>query len=164
MSFDLCMEKKAEHPFFIESIGIRIYTIEELCWFLHNNLYLIDRNVTSAALAAWIRDELGLKSLARKLMDAVERPDKDASYFIVPIFQETRERRYALTIWSAAGAAQQRSQLTGRSWIRRRKETWELHFTRLSGTIWGAPMRSSSGSVTRLTHFWPDGNWSRPGN
>ena len=39
MSFDLCMEKKAEHPFFIESIGIRIYTIEELCWFLHNNLY-----------------------------------------------------------------------------------------------------------------------------
>ena len=75
MSFDLCTEKKAEHPFFIESIGIRIYTIEELCWFLHNNLYLIDRSVTSAALAAWIRDELGMKTLARKLMDAVERPD-----------------------------------------------------------------------------------------
>lgn len=88
MSFDLCTEKKAEHPFFIESIGVRIYTIEELCWFLHNNLYLIDRSVTSAALAAWIRDELGMKTLARKLMDAVERPDRDASYFIVPIFQE----------------------------------------------------------------------------
>ena len=88
MSFDLCTGKRAEHPFFIESIGIRIYTIEELCWFLHNNLYLIDRSVTSVELASWIRDELGLKTLARKLMDAVERPDRDASYFIVPIFQE----------------------------------------------------------------------------
>ena len=88
MSFDLCTGKKAEHPFFIESIGIRIYTIEELCWFLHNNLYLIDRNVTSTELAEWVRDELGLKTLARKLLDAVERPDHDASYFIMPIFQE----------------------------------------------------------------------------
>lgn len=88
MSFDLCTGRRAEHPFFIESIGVRIYTIEELCWFLHSNLYLIDRSVTSEELVAWIRDELGLRTLARKLTDAVERPDRDASYFIMPIFQE----------------------------------------------------------------------------
>ena len=88
MSFDLCTGKSAEHPWFVESIGIRIYTIEELCWFLHNNLYLIDSSVTSPSLVTWIRDELGLKPLARKLSDALERPDRDVSYFIIPIFQE----------------------------------------------------------------------------
>ena len=88
MSFDLCTGKSAEHPWFVESIGIRIYTIEELCWFLHNNLYLIDSSVTSPSLVTWIRDELGLKTLARKLSDALERPDRDVSYFIIPSFQE----------------------------------------------------------------------------
>ncbi len=88
MSFDLCTGKKAEHPFFIESIGIRVSTIEELCWFLQNNLYLIDSSITSHALAGWVRDELGLKSLGKRLSDAVDRPDSDASYFIMPIFQE----------------------------------------------------------------------------
>ncbi len=88
MSFDLCSGKPAEHPFFIASVGIRIYSIEELCWFLHHNLYLIDSGVTSPELVAWVRDELGLKALARKLTDALDRPDSDASYFILPIFQE----------------------------------------------------------------------------
>lgn len=88
MSFDLCSIKMAEQPFFIESIGTRIYSIEELCWFLHHNLCLIDESITSPALVEWIRDELGLKSLARKLSDALERPDRDVSYFVLPIFQE----------------------------------------------------------------------------
>ncbi len=88
MSFDLCSVQRAEHPYFIESIATRIYSIEELCWFLHHNLYLIDSSVTSEALMIWVRDELGLKNLARKMADALERPDHDASYFILPIFQE----------------------------------------------------------------------------
>lgn len=88
MSFDLCSVKTADRPFYIESIGARIYSIEELCWFLHRNLCLIDENITSQALVEWVRDELGLKTLSRKLADALERPDKDVSYFVLPIFQE----------------------------------------------------------------------------
>ena len=88
MSFDLCTLKPAEHPFRIESIGVRIGSIEELCWFLHRNLYLIDESVTSEALVKWVREELGLKTLARKLTDALERPDHDVSYFLLPIFGE----------------------------------------------------------------------------
>ena len=89
MSFDLCTIKVAERPFYISSIGTRIYSIEELCFFLYHNLCLIDENVASNALVEWVRDELGLKTLAKKLSDALERPDRDVSYFILPIFQET---------------------------------------------------------------------------
>ncbi len=88
MSFDLCTSKTAERPFFIRSIGTKIYSIEELCWFLYHNLCLIDQNIASPDLAAWVRDELGLKSLAKKLSDALERPDRDVSYFVLPVFQE----------------------------------------------------------------------------
>ena len=88
MSFDLCMTKTAERPFFIGSIGTRIYSLEELCWFLYHNLCLIDESIACPALVEWIRDELGLKSLARKLSDALERPDRDVSYFVLPVFQE----------------------------------------------------------------------------
>lgn len=88
MSFDLCSVRTAEQPYFIESIGTKIYSIEELCWFLYHNLCLIDESVTSPGLVTWIREELGLKNLARKLSDALERPDRDASYFVLPILQE----------------------------------------------------------------------------
>ncbi len=88
MSFDLCTTKVAERPFLIASIGTKIYSMEELCWFLHHNLCLIDRSIASMELVDWIRDELGLKVLARKLSDALERPDRDVSYFVLPIFQE----------------------------------------------------------------------------
>lgn len=88
MSFDLCSVKIAEQPYFIESIGTKIYSIEELCWFLYHNLCLIDESIASAGLVSWIRDELGVKSLARKLSEALERPDRDVSYFVLPIMQE----------------------------------------------------------------------------
>ena len=88
MSFDLCSTKIAEKPFYIGSIGTRIYSIEELCWFLYHNLCLIDESIASPTLVEWVKDELGLKNLARKLADALERPDRDVSYFVLPVFQE----------------------------------------------------------------------------
>lgn len=44
MAFDLCVVKKAEHPFLIESVQIRVWTIEELCFFLQRNIWLIDQS------------------------------------------------------------------------------------------------------------------------
>ena len=88
MSFDLCTVKMAEHPFYIDSVGVSIYSIEELCFFLKENLYLIDKSIMNSSLCDWVRDELGLKTLSRKMSEAMERPDKDVSYFIMPVFAE----------------------------------------------------------------------------
>ena len=88
MSFDLCSTKTAARPFYIGSIGTRIYSLEELCFFLYHNLCLIDEDIASPLLVEWVREDLGLKTLAKKLSDALERPDKDVSYFVLPVFQE----------------------------------------------------------------------------
>ena len=42
MSFDLCQVQPASKPYFIETIGVEIWTIEELCYHLHENVYLVD--------------------------------------------------------------------------------------------------------------------------
>ena len=41
----LCQTKKADKPFFVESINTNIYSLEELCYFLYHNLYLVDSSV-----------------------------------------------------------------------------------------------------------------------
>ncbi len=88
MAFDLCTVKRAENPFLIESVRIKVWSIEELCFFLRNNLCLIDRSVVNERLADWVTEELGLRTLGHKLSDALRRPDRDITYFIMPIFAE----------------------------------------------------------------------------
>ena len=41
----LCQVKKAERPYYIENISTNIYSIEELCFYLYNNIYLLDSTI-----------------------------------------------------------------------------------------------------------------------
>ena len=41
----LCQTKRTEVPFYLENISTNIYSLEELCYFLYNNLYLVDETV-----------------------------------------------------------------------------------------------------------------------
>lgn len=88
MSFDLCQMKMAAKPYYIESISTNIYSIEELCFYLYENICLIDHTIVNEALCDWIRDELGLKKLYRQLYEQLEKQE-GTSYFILPIFRET---------------------------------------------------------------------------
>ncbi len=63
----LCKAPMAAAPYFIQSIGTNIYSIEELCYYLHRNLYLVDDSLMNAGLCKWISQELGMKELARRL-------------------------------------------------------------------------------------------------
>lgn len=87
MSFDLCQIKTAARPYYIESISTNIYSIEELCFYLYENICLIDHTIVNEALCDWIRDELGLKKLYRQLYEQLEKQE-GISYFILPIFRE----------------------------------------------------------------------------
>jgi len=69
----LCQTKKAQRPYFIENISMNIYSIEELCYYLHHNLYLADHTVFNEELCNWLRDELELVHLAAKLKQNLER-------------------------------------------------------------------------------------------
>ena len=87
MSFDLCQIKRAQKPYFIESIRTNIFSAEELCFYLRENLYLIDRSIVNEVLCDWIRDELGLKKLYRQLYDQLEKSGS-ITQFIMLIFRE----------------------------------------------------------------------------
>ena len=52
--YHLCQVKKARHPYFIESISTNIFTIEELCFYLEKNIYLLDQTIINEKLLDWI--------------------------------------------------------------------------------------------------------------
>ncbi len=68
-SIILCHKKKAREPYEIARIQRRIYTIEELCYYLCNHLYLIDYTIMNQQLCDWIRKELELAELADRLTE-----------------------------------------------------------------------------------------------
>ena len=83
----LCQVKRAKLPYYIENISTNIYSIEELCFYLQNNIYLLDSTIINEELCFWIRDELGLKKLAQKLYNLLDEEVKIGD-FILPIFKE----------------------------------------------------------------------------
>lgn len=72
-SLILCHNKRAKQPYEIMRVHIRIYTIEELCYYVCNNLYLIDHTIMNRQLCGWISSELGMEELADKLRDELSK-------------------------------------------------------------------------------------------
>jgi tetratricopeptide (TPR) repeat protein len=87
MSYDLCLHAQAEKPYYIENIRTPIYSLEELCFYLYNNICLIDASLINEGLCDWIRDELKLPKLYRQLYAQLEKQDS-AAFFVLPIFRE----------------------------------------------------------------------------
>lgn len=82
----LCRTECAKRPFYIESIGRNIYSLEELCYYFSHYVYLIDESVVNMSLCRWIGQELGLLKLQNRLLRALER--ETYTEFLFPIFQE----------------------------------------------------------------------------
>lgn len=72
-SFILCHKKKAEQPYEITRIHRKIYTIEELCYYLCNHLYLVDYTIMNVHLCDWLEEELELDELAKQLRQLLEQ-------------------------------------------------------------------------------------------
>ncbi len=47
----------------------RSIRIEELCYYLCNNLYLVDYTIMNEQLCRWLEEELEMKDLADRLRD-----------------------------------------------------------------------------------------------
>lgn len=83
----LCQVEKAKSPYYIENISVNIYSIEELCFYLRHNIYLLDETIINEELCRWIRDELKLKRLYQKLYAILDK-EHTVGDFILPIFKE----------------------------------------------------------------------------
>ena len=68
----LCSEQIAGMPYYIEGVGLNVYSLEELSYYISHNVYLIDRSFMSSELCTWMREELHADELAEtleKMMD-----------------------------------------------------------------------------------------------
>lgn len=88
-SLILCHNKKAKHPYEVTRIRRKIYTIEELCYYLCNNLYLIDYTIMNSQLCDWVGEELEMENLAVKLSSSLERHNS-VEHFVLLILNESQ--------------------------------------------------------------------------
>ncbi len=65
----ICAHELARTPFWMETTGIHLFSIEELAYYLYENIYLIDERVVDEKLYDWIDMELGLTKLAERLQN-----------------------------------------------------------------------------------------------
>ena len=63
----LCSGKRTDRPYVLPTTGHRIYSIEELCYYIYKNIYSIDETLFNDSLVDWIATELCLISRAEKL-------------------------------------------------------------------------------------------------
>lgn len=83
-SIILCHKKKARQPYEISRINRRVYTIEELCYYMCNHLYLIDYTIMNEQLCDWLEEELELVELAGDLRKSLEQ-QTSVEQFVVTI-------------------------------------------------------------------------------
>lgn len=69
----LCTGKLAENPYYIVGLGMNIYSIEELCFYLVRNAYIIDNDIMDEKLCDYIKDELLLPDLSYALKSLLSR-------------------------------------------------------------------------------------------
>ena len=87
-SLILCHKKKAKNAYEITRIHRRIFTIEELCYYLCNHLYLIDYTLMNDKLFDWLEEELELSHLARNLRKLVEQ-NASVEQFVMTILTQS---------------------------------------------------------------------------
>ncbi len=69
----LCEEEIAKHPFLLEEEGRRLYSFEELCYYLYQNTGVLEESFFNEKLCQWLEEEIGLSSLAESLRQGIEQ-------------------------------------------------------------------------------------------
>lgn len=63
----LCSSVIAKHPYCFPMTKTKVYSIEEVCYYIRNNIYMMQEEVFDRGFADWIRRELGMEETADKL-------------------------------------------------------------------------------------------------
>lgn len=62
-----CSSGIAEHPYCFPMTKTRVYSIEEVCYYIRNNIYMMQEEVFDLDFAGWLREELKMETVAGKL-------------------------------------------------------------------------------------------------
>lgn len=84
----LCNEPIAALPYYIEGVSWNVYSLEEFCYYIENNTYLLEKDIMTEELCTWIGKEVKNLKLAEKLRD-IMRMDGRLSDFVQEILVES---------------------------------------------------------------------------
>ena len=84
----LCNYPIAALPFYLEAFSRNIYSLEELCYYIEHNLYLLEEDIFDEELFWWIEKEVGAKELATKLRLS-KQEKKGLTDILVLLWKET---------------------------------------------------------------------------
>ena len=84
----LCKEPITAMPYYIEGVSVNLYSMEELCYYISNNTYLLDRNFMCEELCTWVEKELHRIALADRLRGLMREEGK-LSEFVLAILKES---------------------------------------------------------------------------
>ncbi len=70
----------AEHPYYIAQTDTSVYCVEELCFTLCQNTFLLDRGLLDLKLAKWLDEECGLRELARPLYGLINQNGSPSAF------------------------------------------------------------------------------------
>lgn len=67
-----CANSIAASPYYIEEVSLNVYSLEELSYYMLNNVYLLSTKLMNAELCNWIGRELKMPKLAGELLSMVQ--------------------------------------------------------------------------------------------
>lgn len=68
----LCMGDYAQTPYYVQEAGMSIYSVEELCYYLVENIHIVDPGICCVALTDWLQTECHLDELASSLRTSIK--------------------------------------------------------------------------------------------
>lgn len=80
MRVSVCVGNYAKTPYRIPGLEINVYCMEELCYCMKENAYLLDLSLLDDGVVAWIGQECGLKELAGALHPVVHKKGSLSSF------------------------------------------------------------------------------------
>ncbi len=69
----LCTGRYAENPYYLQSLGVNIFCVEELCFLFASNPFMIGQEVMDIKLVKWLDQECGLGDLCHQLLNLLNR-------------------------------------------------------------------------------------------
>ena len=108
MRVSVCVGDYAKTPYCIPGLEMNVYCLEELCYCLKENAFLLDLSLMNGGLLHWIDQECGQKELTRALYPLVHRQGSLSAFVgmvlnYTGLYNETETREVEQVLKQGAG-------------------------------------------------------------
>ncbi len=84
----MCLGTLSTTPYFLSGLGVNIYSMDELCYYLCVNAYILDNDLIDTRLCDFLRDNLEMPELSNKLRMMI-KANKTLGEMVTTILTDT---------------------------------------------------------------------------